>query len=415
MRFDFPTLPFLLPLLTPTIVSSELFSDHRITNGKLSLILVGNIGAGKSFIGNILVGREVFNSRTCPTSVTSEAQIESIDLNPKIIVIDLPGFDDPDPESLQSIKQQIKEAIETKSSSQLLLCVLSVASSNGRVRPSDQETCNLIRDSYGFGVDQTIVIVNQVRERELESFIPEVVHEFQSTPHFRWVDSSRTVFLPMITSRNEARVIETFRSSISSLLTKSRLSHHPALTPLETKKEQRIRLEEERVAKEREMELKQKELLRVQNFPKFTFATSHTEADHQRAQGASCLSIGETRCLGKISAPSVRCPNIFGDNHLCVTPSNAMDGWRWSAQGSIQGMNCLQFYEDTPFWKNNYLCRPHSDPATYHYRWSHGGQIPGMTSCIQIHEPVEYWNDNYFCVSFDSPSPFPYERRFEHD
>jgi hypothetical protein len=158
------------------------------------------------------------------------------------------------------------------------------------------------------------------------------------------------------------------------------------------------------------MEAQRKELLRVQNFPKFIYSTS---PDHERAHGASCVSIAEHDCFVKLHDSP--CHWIFQDNHLCVTPSNAMDGWRWSSTGPIPGMNCMQFYEDTFSWQDNYLCRPHSDPATYHYRWSHGGQIPGMTSCIGIYEPVEYWDDNYFCVSLDPPSPFPYERRFDHD
>jgi hypothetical protein len=63
MRFD--ALSFLLPFFYPT-VSSTLFSGHRIAHDKLSLILVGNIGAGKSFIGNLLVNRVAFNSKLVP-------------------------------------------------------------------------------------------------------------------------------------------------------------------------------------------------------------------------------------------------------------------------------------------------------------------------------------------------------------
>jgi GTPase Era involved in 16S rRNA processing len=404
MRFD---LYSILLFIAPFLVSSELlFSDPRITKEKLSLVLVGNIGAGKSFIGNLLVNRESFNSKTCSTSVTSEAQAEPVGDNSNILVIDLPGFDDPSPDTLKKIKQQIKKGIETKSSSQLLLCVLSVGGSGGRVRPSDQDTCNLVKDSFGFGVDQTIVIVNQVRERELESFIPELLQDFQSNPEFSWVDSSRTVFLPVVTSRNEDKATEAFRSSISSLITRSHLTSHSERKPMETKNERTVRLEAERVVKERELEEKRKELLRVQNFPKFTYTTAATP-------GAYCLSIGEEDCLGRSIFRS-KCRWIFQDNHLCVTPSNAMDGWRWSSRGPIQGMNCMQFYEDTFSWKDNYLCRPHSDPATYHYRWSHSGQIPGMT-CTQIHEPVKYWDDNYFCVSLNPPAPYHSERRFDHD
>ncbi|MEP7119758.1 MAG: hypothetical protein ABJE95_02565 [Byssovorax sp.] len=85
------------------------------------------------------------------------------------------------------------------------------------------------------------------------------------------------------------------------------------------------------------------------------------------------------------------------DNYLC---SSQHLGLSWSSAGPIAGKRCVRFYEagDTSgTWEDNYLC---SDQY-FGLRFSMAGLHDGMEglSCTQITEPgdLDGWNDNYLC------------------
>lgn len=71
----------------------------------------------------------------------------------------------------------------------------------------------------------------------------------------------------------------------------------------------------------------------------------------------------------------------------------------WSANGPVEGMQCIQVYEpaDPAPWAKNYLCS-YQDLGI---KWSSAGPIADMR-CTQITEPAEPvehgWTDNYLCV-----------------
>ena len=95
-----------------------------------------------------------------------------------------------------------------------------------------------------------------------------------------------------------------------------------------------------------------------------------------------------------------------GDVASCDNPTFPTwpDDFRFVNNGNRpSGYTCLQLYEGSPGWKNNWLCWK-SDKAHPGIRWSYAGAIPDMR-CTAITEGMYtngYWNDNYLCVPNES-------------
>jgi hypothetical protein len=62
-----------------------------------SIIMIGNMGAGKSYLANVLLRENKFKSGVQPLSLTQKIQVEEINIeNKKYNIIDIPGINDKD-------------------------------------------------------------------------------------------------------------------------------------------------------------------------------------------------------------------------------------------------------------------------------------------------------------------------------
>jgi PKD repeat protein len=92
-------------------------------------------------------------------------------------------------------------------------------------------------------------------------------------------------------------------------------------------------------------------------------------------------------------------PDAWADNYLCSTEDF---GFQWSSAGPIAGMRCLQIIAPQEpaehGWDNNYLCVPESSPLEL--RWSTQGNLMDMP-CLQFKEPADPhgWESNVLCYS----------------
>jgi len=92
-------------------------------------------------------------------------------------------------------------------------------------------------------------------------------------------------------------------------------------------------------------------------------------------------------------------PDPWGDNYLCSTEDF---GIAWSSAGPIAGRRCVQVTAPTEpaahGWHDNYLCVPDSSPLEL--RWSAEGKIAKMI-CLQIKESADKdgWTSSYLCYT----------------
>lgn len=89
--------------------------------------------------------------------------------------------------------------------------------------------------------------------------------------------------------------------------------------------------------------------------------------------------------------------NGWGDNYLCT---NTNVGFKFSENGPIQGLKCLNMTEPSyRVWNDNYLCwNPESG---YDFNWSSRGIPPGIPAELSLHVKevaTSPWDDNYLGI-----------------
>lgn len=98
-------------------------------SSKKSIILIGETKAGKSTLGNFLLGRDEFKSGYDIYSITKELKVEKISDNSNISVIDTPGVYDSGNKDEENFKNALNKinADKNKFNISLVLLVLNLA------------------------------------------------------------------------------------------------------------------------------------------------------------------------------------------------------------------------------------------------------------------------------------------------
>lgn len=112
----------------------------------LNLVLLGNVGAGKSESGNTILGRQAFKSKKSFTSVTQDVAVESeIVSGFSVTVYDTPGFCDEDmsEEKIWQVNEKVLLRCESG------LCAFLLVVKADRFTESKRRTVEMIEKLLG--------------------------------------------------------------------------------------------------------------------------------------------------------------------------------------------------------------------------------------------------------------------------
>jgi hypothetical protein len=140
------------------------------STSKYGLILLGNTGVGKSFIGNVVLGRDVFEHECSASSVTHETEFEDYTTgNESFAVFNIPGLIEADQEAVDRNKAEIYKAFQQRPNS--VVAFVFTGGSGGRLRDEDVIAFKSINDAYHFDSESLLLIINDLpndRSRKYE-------------------------------------------------------------------------------------------------------------------------------------------------------------------------------------------------------------------------------------------------------
>jgi len=131
---------------------------------KFGLILLGNTGAGKSFLANVVLGEEQFTHQFSVSSVTRDTTCKSIKFGGyDVDVFDIPGLIESDRSKIQRNKTEIQKAFR--------LCPVSIVcfvfgQTGGRIRDEDIVAFQALDEAYHIHRDSLCFVVNNLPAEE---------------------------------------------------------------------------------------------------------------------------------------------------------------------------------------------------------------------------------------------------------
>ncbi|XP_058626747.1 GTPase IMAP family member 7-like [Onychostoma macrolepis] len=139
---------------------------------KINIALIGNTGNGKSSTGNMILGKEVFETKLSASAVTTKCQREeNMVNNKKITVIDTPDFIDIDDHD-EKIKSEIVRALaECPKGIHAFVIVLKVGKYSTQEKKLVQELRNTLNEDV---LKHTVILFThgeQLDGQTIETFV----------------------------------------------------------------------------------------------------------------------------------------------------------------------------------------------------------------------------------------------------
>ncbi|CAF0951584.1 unnamed protein product [Adineta ricciae] len=142
------------------------------------LILIGNTGVGKSFLGNILSNSDTFQHGCSASSITHHIQFQNTTIGQMLYSIyDTPGLLEDDQNAVNRNKQEISKAFQ-----QCPNCVVIfvfTGGSGGRIRDEDVRTFQALKWVFSFQQQSLLVVVNDLPKGRSVGYENEINNKLQ--------------------------------------------------------------------------------------------------------------------------------------------------------------------------------------------------------------------------------------------
>jgi len=154
----------------------DLEMEEEKEEKKISILLVGNTGVGKSFLLNCLLDEEVFESVEKEESVTKKLEFKEVKINNICYKLyNAPGLLEDNDEQVQLNKKIIEQILDSKETLSILFVMTNQA---GRIQSHDLEAFNALNAAYKLKESSLNFVVNKYKGSE--DLKPRIEHRIKS-------------------------------------------------------------------------------------------------------------------------------------------------------------------------------------------------------------------------------------------
>ncbi|CAF1525435.1 unnamed protein product [Adineta ricciae] len=175
--------------------------DLKDPDEQFGLIILGNSGAGKSFLANILLGREQFVHKFSSSSITHETEFVEINIGYyKLTIFNIPGLIEASQERIDLNKKEIDRAFALRPNS---IIVFIFGQQNGRIKDEDVTAFNAINTAYPFKPESLVLVINGIPKKRPSDYEGEAIVLLQQLLKGVVVNDKNLCFLEYIDEDNQ--------------------------------------------------------------------------------------------------------------------------------------------------------------------------------------------------------------------
>ena len=184
----------------------------------VGVIIVGNSGAGKSFLCNLLIGEDIFESKCTPEGVTKVTETYKISCGGMFdfLIYDIPGMIDADQDDIENNKKEIEKAFNNCPES---IVIFAFRETGGRAQLDDIIAFKALQASYRFPPNCLMFVLNNIpadRPTEFDGKFMVTVSKLLPLAGI----SNETMFFLQTLNRNNSEEREDQRLKLFTFLSK---------------------------------------------------------------------------------------------------------------------------------------------------------------------------------------------------
>ena len=178
-----------------------------MTSGKseYGIIILGNAGAGISFLCNLIIGSERFKADFQPDAVTSETEYHRMETpNCDYLVYNIPGLVETNQEHIDRNKQEIQKAFNSCPNAIVIFVWTHVG---GRVQNDDVLAFEALNNAYAFPREALMFVVNNVPTTRSDKYEGLFITTLVNALNAKWIREIDTIFIDCLDMTNRQQTI----------------------------------------------------------------------------------------------------------------------------------------------------------------------------------------------------------------